>query len=66
LTRLLTGDVGAGEMAGAVGDATMVRPVFNAGMKMGGTLRNMATDPLGTARQFGRGLGRIGNAITGY
>jgi hypothetical protein len=66
MARLLGGEVGAGEMAGAVGDVTGVRPVFNAGMKMGGTLRNMATDPMGTARQFGRGMGAIGNSIMGY
>lgn len=63
MTRLLSGQVGGNELAGAVGDATMVRPVFNAGMRMGNTLNLGLTQPGEFANRFGRGLGAIGNAM---
>jgi hypothetical protein len=59
MTRLMSGDVGAGELAGAVGDATLVRPMFNAGVRMGGTLHNLIGHPITTGQQIGRGLSRI-------
>jgi hypothetical protein len=66
MARLLGGEVSPGEMAGAVGDATGLRPVFNAGVKMGGTLNMGLTNPAELGRRFGRGMGAIGNAVMGY
>jgi hypothetical protein len=53
-------------MAGAVGDATGLRPVFNAGHEDGRHAQHGHHEPIGQPGSSGAAWAAIGNAFMGY